>query len=160
MLDYQSPHFNNRPPEAVVDCIVLHSTANSSLAETVRWFLNPESKVSAHFVVDKDGAIVKMVPITERAWHAGVSVLDGVVGVNDYSIGIEMVNWNDGEDPYPEAQYLAVAEIIQECRKHCHIPDNRIVSHAEIALLPGRKTDPEGFDFDKIKRLARKPSAP
>jgi N-acetyl-anhydromuramyl-L-alanine amidase AmpD len=76
-----------------------------------------------------------------------------VEGVNDYSIGIEMTNMNDGKDPYPEAQYKAVAEIIRRCRQHYDIPNNRIVSHAEVALPPGRKTDPKGFKFKKLLKL-------
>jgi N-acetyl-anhydromuramyl-L-alanine amidase AmpD len=104
-------------------------------------------------VVDRDGTVVQMVPLTERAWHAGVSSFDGVDGVNDYSIGIEMTNMNDGKDPYPEAQYKAVAEIIRRCRQHYDIPNNRIVSHAEVALPPGRKTDPKGFKFKKLLKL-------
>jgi N-acetyl-anhydromuramyl-L-alanine amidase AmpD len=149
----ESPNYSDRPLFSNVDCIVLHSTAQDSLQDTVTYFENPDSQVSAHFVVDKDGTVVQMVPLTKRAWHAGVSVLDGVPGVNDYSIGIEMVNRNDGKDPYTDAQYHAVAEIIRRCREHYRIPDSRIVSHAEIALPPGRKSDPLGFDFSRLRKL-------
>ena len=145
-----SPNFNWRPYGQAITCIVLHSTAQPDLQATINWFLTPESKVSAHFVVDKDGRVVQMVPVEARAWHAGVSTLDGVAGVNDYSIGIEMVNRNDGLDPYPEAQYQAVARIILEAQALYPIPDSRVVSHASIALPPGRKTDPAGFDWNKL----------
>jgi len=153
-----SPNFNSRPPGVVVNCIILHATAQPLFADTIKRFEDPTTKVSAHFVVDRDGAVVQMVPLTERAWHAGVSELDGVPGVNDYSIGIEMTNDNDGKDPYPDAQYKAVAEIIRRCREHYTIPDSRIVSHAKVALPPGRKTDPKGFDFAKVLKLASEPS--
>jgi N-acetylmuramoyl-L-alanine amidase/AmpD protein len=118
-------------------------------------FLDPAKKVSAHFVVGKDGRVVQMVPIEKRAWHAGTSVLDGVSRVNDYSIGIEMVNLNDGRDPYPQPQMDAVAGLIRFIRARYPIPDERIVSHAQIALPAGRKSDPAGFDFAKIRALAQ-----
>jgi N-acetylmuramoyl-L-alanine amidase len=145
-----SPNYNDRPDGTVVSCIVVHSTAQHSLEGTIKVFQDPLSKVSAHFVVGKDGTVVQMVPLTQRAWHAGVSEFDGVPGVNDYSIGIEISNLNNGKDPYTEAQYRAIAEIVRRCRLHYKIPNNRIVSHALIALPPGRKDDPLGFDFQKL----------
>ena len=152
-----SPNYNERPSGGRVDCIILHATAQPLFVDTIHRFEDPSTKVSAHFVVDRDGTVIQMVPLTKRAWHAGVSSFDGVPGVNDYSIGIEMTNDNDGKDPYPSAQYAAVAEIIRRCRLHYNIPDSRIVSHAVVALPPGRKTDPEGFDFARLfKILARK----
>src|SRR5688572_91217 len=68
-----SPHFNERPAGTVIDTIVLHHTAGSTLESCVRWFCNPESRVSAHFTVGKDGSIVQHVSTFQRAWHAGVS---------------------------------------------------------------------------------------
>jgi N-acetylmuramoyl-L-alanine amidase len=148
-----SPNFNERPPGEVVDCIVLHATEQPLFVDTIKRFKNPETKVSAHFVVDRNGTVVQMVPLTKRAWHAGVSELAGVPGVNDYSIGIEMTNLNDGKDPYPDAQYRAVAQIIERIREHYIIPNDRIISHAEVALPPGRKVDPKGFDFKKLFKM-------
>ncbi|MDE2126607.1 MAG: N-acetylmuramoyl-L-alanine amidase [Armatimonadetes bacterium] len=154
-----SPNYDNRPANTVINCVVLHATVLTSLNETVAAFEDPDRKVSAHFVVDKDGTVVQMVPVERRAWHAGVSVLDGVPRVNDYSVGIEMVNRNDGKDPYPPAQVAAVAGIIRLLRSRYTIPDSRIVSHAAIALPPGRKTDPAGFDFAAVLALARNPAS-
>ncbi|HZT41759.1 MAG TPA: N-acetylmuramoyl-L-alanine amidase [Chthonomonadaceae bacterium] len=151
-----SPNCDDRPPNAVISCIVLHATVVPTVEETIQHFLNPGSKVSAHFIVGKNGRVVQMVPVERRAWHAGASVLDGVSHVNDYSVGIEMVNRNDGKDPYPPEQLMAVAGIIRYLRSRYTIPDSRIVSHALIALPPGRKSDPIGFDFGKICALARK----
>jgi len=96
-----------------------------------------------------------MVRVEKRAWHAGSSVLDGVGKVNDFSVGIEMVNLNDGQDPYSPEQLEAVAGIIRHIRTKYDVPDSRIVSHAQIALPAGRKSDPVGCDFDKIRTLAR-----
>jgi N-acetylmuramoyl-L-alanine amidase len=150
-----SPNCDERPPGSAVNCIVLHATVEPSTAGTERIFLTPSRAVSAHFVVGKDGRVVQMVPVERRAWHAGTSVLEGVPSVNDFSVGIEMVNLNDGRDPYPDAQMQAVAGIIRFLRSRYDIPDSRIVSHAQIAQPQGRKTDPAGFDFDRIRRMAK-----
>ena len=149
----ESPNQDDRPWGADVDCIVLHATAEPTLQSTIDTFRSGASQVSAHFVVGKDGKVVLMVPLEKRAWHAGVSVLRGQPNVNDYSIGIEIVNANDGVDPYTSAQYVAVAKIIRRIRTCCDIPDNRIVSHASIALPYGRKSDPRAFDWPRLRRL-------
>ena len=149
-----SPNFDERPEGAVVDCVVLHATVVPTVQETIDIFLSREGKrVSAHFVVGKEGCVVQMVPVERRAWHAGPSVLDGVEGVNAFNVGIAMVHRNDGEDPYTEAQVEAVAGIIRLVRSRHDVPLDRIVSHAEIAIPAGRKDDPRGFDFDRLRLL-------
>jgi N-acetylmuramoyl-L-alanine amidase len=148
-----SPNQNARPPGATVTAVVVHATVGPTLQENVNWFLTPRSQVSAHYLVDKDGSIVQMVEDTARAWHAGVSELEGVRGVNDFSVGIEIVNRNDGLDPYTDAQYASVAAIIRHLREQYAIPDSRIVSHEAVARPVGRKSDPKGFDFGRLLRM-------
>ena len=150
-----SPNFDNRPSGETVSCIVLHSTVVPTTEDTVKIFLDPKREVSAHFVVGKDGQVIQMVPVEKRAWHAGESVLENKPRVNEYSVGIEMVNLNDGVDPYTDAQIYAVVGIVRFLRSRYDIPDSRIVSHAQIALPPGRKSDPANFDFPRLFRLAK-----
>ena len=150
-----SPNQERRPPTAKIDTVVVHATVIDSTEKTAGHFYNPASRVSAHYVVGRDGRIVQQVPETERAWHAGVSALEGRTGVNDFSLGIEMVNLNDGKDPYPDAQYKAVARIIKHVRSKHKIPDSHIVSHQFVARPQGRKNDPMGFDFAKLKGMCR-----
>jgi N-acetyl-anhydromuramyl-L-alanine amidase AmpD len=154
-----SPNCDNRPAGATINCLVLHATVEPTTEGTMGIFLNTARKVSAHFVVGRDGRVVQMVPVERRAWHAGPSVLDGTPGVNDYSVGIEMVNLNDGKDPYTDAQIHAVAGILRFLRSRYNIPDSRVVSHASIALPAGRKSDPVGFDFARVCALARTDAA-
>jgi N-acetylmuramoyl-L-alanine amidase len=154
-----SPNCDNRPAGATINCLVLHATVEPTTEGTMGIFLKTARKVSAHFVVGRDGRVVQMVPVERRAWHAGPSVLDGTPGVNDYSVGIEMVNLNDGKDPYTEAQIHAVAGILRFLRSRYDIPDSRVVSHASIALPAGRKSDPVGFDFARVCTLARTETA-
>ena len=150
-----SPNVDDRPEGSTVTCLVLHSTVEPTTEGTIGIFLNPAKRVSAHFVVGKDGRVVQMVPVEKRAWHAGISLLEGVRSVNDCSVGIEMVNLNDGKDPYTDMQVHAVAGILRFLRSRYSIPDSRVVSHAQVALPQGRKSDPVGFDFERFCLLAK-----
>jgi len=72
--------------------LIMHYTAGLSLESAVNWFLKPEAKASAHFVIDRDGRIVQMVELDKRAWHAGQSAWGSLQNMNEFSIGIELVN--------------------------------------------------------------------
>ena len=149
-----SPNWGMRSVGDRIDTLVIHSTVINTLEGTERAFLDDkERRVSAHYVVDRDGTIVQMVDERRTAWHAGVSELNGRTGVNDFSVGIELVNLNDGKDPYPDAQYEAVKCILQDLRQRWHVPDEHVVSHAAIARPVGRKSDPVGFDFKKLLEM-------
>ncbi|MBL8068272.1 MAG: N-acetylmuramoyl-L-alanine amidase [Armatimonadetes bacterium] len=147
-----SPNFNARPEDAVVDTIVLHHTASPNLAGTVKWFTMPESQVSAHFTVGKDGSIVQMVSCVNRAWHAGASKdYKGRENVNNFSIGIEIVNVGDGKDPYPPEQISAVRALCQTLIDF--YPIRQITSHEFIAEPEGRKDDPIDFPWSRFEDL-------
>lgn len=149
-----SPNWSVRNLETRIDTVVLHSTVVDTMRETQDIFLDDGGRrVSAHYVVDRDGTVVQMVDERLMAHHAGVSELEGRTGVNDFSVGIEMVNRNDGLDPYPDAQYRAVAAIVKDLRTRHAIPDERIVSHAQIARPVGRKSDPLGFDLARLLEM-------
>jgi N-acetylmuramoyl-L-alanine amidase len=70
--------------------LVIHYTASGSASEAINWFANPQSKVSAHVVIARDGTITQCVPFNRRANHAGESTWQGVSGLNRHSIGIEL----------------------------------------------------------------------
>lgn len=72
--------------------LVLHYTAGTTARAAIDWFVNPESEVSAHLVLDRDGTVTQMVTFDRVAWHAGVSAWGGLAGLNRSSIGIEIVN--------------------------------------------------------------------
>lgn len=151
-----SPNWDVRPVRGGIDTVVVHSTVITTMAGTQRAFLDDKvRRVSAHYVVDRDGSIVQMVDERFTAWHAGVSELEGRTTVNNFSVGVELINLNDGVDPYPEAQCRALAQIIDDLRSRWKIPNSRIVSHAAIARPVGRKSDPLGFDFEKLYKLLR-----
>jgi N-acetylmuramoyl-L-alanine amidase len=146
----QSPHYNERPMGAPIDTIVLHHTAGSTLESCVKWFSSPDSKVSAHFTVGKDGSIVQHVSTFLRAWHAGVSRDKlGRESVNNFSIGIEMVNVGDGKDPWTKEQVEVVGFLIGALKRR--FPEIKYVtSHEFIAVPRGRKPDPKNFPWEKL----------
>lgn len=147
-----SPNFYHRPEDSVIDTVVLHHTAGPTLEGAVKWFENPESRVSAHFVVGKDGSIVQQVSTFARAWHAGASVFLGKEGVNDFSIGIEMVNLGDGKDPWTTEQVEVVGFLVATMRRR--FPTIKyITSHEFVALPKGRKSDPRGFPWERLRGL-------
>ena len=74
------------------DTIIMHYTAGSSLDGAVNHLSKPSVQASAHLVVDRDGSIVQLVEFNKKAWHAGRSQYQDRKGLNQYSIGIEMVN--------------------------------------------------------------------
>ena len=154
-LRLSSPNANSRKVGMRVDTIVLHHTTLATLDETVQFFQDPSSEVSAHYIVGKDGVIVQMVPDAMRAWHAGASSdAHGRTDVNDFSLGIELVNEGDGAHPYPEAQLLALDSLIKALIKKHPIRD--IASHEYVADPPGRKHDPIGFPWERLTRFKRK----
>jgi N-acetylmuramoyl-L-alanine amidase len=135
-----------------VDTVVLHATVLDTLDEVVAHFSNPISEVSAHYTIDRDGTVVQHVLEEKRAWHAGQSQMsDGRINVNDFSIGIELVNRNDGVDPYPEPQMESLRELLRSI--FGRQPVRHVVAHHECAQPPGRKSDPAGFDVARVRGL-------
>ena len=107
-------------------------------------------RVSAHFLIERDGAITQFVSCDERAWHAGASRHGGRDNCNDFSIGIEL----EGTDelPYTEEQYAALLSLTRALQQaYPAITNSRITGHEFIA--PGRKTDP-GAAFKWHRYLA------
>ncbi len=72
--------------------LVMHYTAATEAKGSISWLLNKDAKASAHLIIDRDGSIIQLAPFTTITWHAGVSEWNGLVGLNKYSIGIELVN--------------------------------------------------------------------
>ncbi|HRV94549.1 MAG TPA: N-acetylmuramoyl-L-alanine amidase [Anaerolineae bacterium] len=147
-----SPNFNNRRRPDDITAIVIHSTANSTLDGVITWFNNPSAQVSAHYTIGKDGQIVQHVQDIHRAWHAGRSTWKNRENCNDYALGIEMVNLNDGQDPYPEAQHRANVALCAYLVDKYNISVDDIMGHLDIAIPPGRKSDPRAYDLDRLRR--------
>lgn len=72
--------------------LVIHFTAGGSAQDSVEWLTNRSARASAHLVIGRDGTVTQLVPFDTVAWHAGASQWDGLTGLNQYSIGIELDN--------------------------------------------------------------------
>jgi len=150
IFSFPSPNFDDRPPGVPVDTVVIHATERDSAAEVIRIFETPQYKVSSHYTIDRDGTILQHVKDDKRAWHAGVSLMpDGRQRVNDFSIGIELVNKNDGVDPYPQSQLQALTLLLNSLAQRHSI--RFVVTHKLIAQPPGRKSDPAGLLLSSLK---------
>lgn len=132
-----------------ISCVVMHATATSGLDSPKAWLCNPDSKVSAHYLIDLDGTILHLVHESDVAWHAGESEWKGQPNVNAYSVGLELVNSNDEKMEYPEAQLAAAAALVVAICKDYGVKLEDVVGHLDIA--PGRKTDPAAFPWDDFR---------
>ncbi len=151
-IDTPSPNFDDRT--LPITMLVLHYTGMPDAASAIQWLANPQSKVSAHYVVTEEGRVVRMVQEEKRAWHAGRSHWRGVDDINSASIGIEIVNpgheW--GYRPFPDAQVDALIPLMNDIVRRHHITRGNVVGHSDIA--PARKNDPgELFPWYKLARL-------
>src|SRR5690606_19314135 len=72
--------------------LIMHYTAGRNAKQSIDWMCNPVSKASAHVVIARDGKVTQLVPFDRVAWHAGVSRGEGIKGLNQHSIGIELDN--------------------------------------------------------------------
>lgn len=117
-------------------------------AAALKRLCDATSKVSAHYLVEEDGRIFKLVPEDRRAWHAGLSFWRGTADINSHSIGIEVVNPGHefGYRAFPAAQMQAVAELCVDIKARHNLAADAFLAHSDIAPL--RKQDPgELFDW-------------
>ena len=163
-----SPNFDERPADCSPELIVIHNISlppceygGEGIDQLFTNCLNPDEhpyyaeihglKVSAHFLLRRDGELVQYVDIFRRAWHAGVSSYKGREQCNDFAVGIEL----EGADniPYEPIQSRKLAELIMMLRNS--VPTLALaplVGHSDIA--PDRKTDPgPAFKWDALAAL-------
>lgn len=161
-----SPNFDARPPGTEIELIVVHNISlppgRYGQGNVARLFANAldvnadpffeqisGARVSAHLLIERNGALVQFVALLDRAWHAGDSNFEGRPRCNDFSIGIEL----EGTDfePFTDAQYESLAAAVDAIV--AAYPIRAVRGHSDIA--PGRKTDPGPFfDWHRIGAAA------
>jgi N-acetylmuramoyl-L-alanine amidase len=146
-----SPNWDERM--LPVTMVVLHYTGMQTGADALARMCDAKAKVSAHYMIDEDGTVTRMVPEEKRAWHAGKSYWRGITDVNSASVGIELVNpgheW--GYRPFTEAQMEALIPLLAAIVQRHQIPIANVVGHSDIA--PARKDDPgELFEWELLAR--------
>tara|TARA_R110002096_G_scaffold150025_1_gene311779 strand:- start:13 stop:738 length:726 start_codon:yes stop_codon:yes gene_type:complete len=148
-LTHPSPNFGPRRGDVTPDLIVLHYTAMTSARAACRTLCNPDTEVSAHYLIAESGAVMSLVAEEMRAWHGGAGRWGDVVDVNSRSIGIELAN--DGVSPFSAPLMNSLTGLIGAIMARWGIPAHRVIGHSDMS--PGRKIDP-GVRFD-WRRLAR-----
>ena len=152
-VDHPSPNREPRPGGTAVDILLIHYTGMLTGAAALERLCQPDSKVSAHYLIEEDGRIVRLVPERLRAWHAGVACWAGKTDINDRSIGIELVNPGHefGYRAFAEPQMAALIDLGEAIRTRHPIPSHRVLGHSDVA--PERKQDPgELFDWPRLAR--------
>ncbi len=158
----ESANCDARPPDARAELLVVHSISlppgefggdsiERLFSNSLDFSVHPGFaelrglRVSSHFLIRRDGALVQFVSCDARAWHAGVSEFEGRVACNDFSIGIELEGTD--RDPFADAQYASLVRITRAL--YARYPLTAVAAHSEIA--PSRKTDPgPGFLWSRF----------
>jgi N-acetyl-anhydromuramoyl-L-alanine amidase len=158
-----SPNLDERPEGAEISLLVVHNISlppgefggeaiTQLFTNTLDFSGHPyyetlrDLRVSAHFLIRRDGELLQLVPCAKRAWHAGASAWRGRERCNDFSVGVELEGADD--QPYADQQYSRLARLLVALRERYPITD--VVGHADIA--PGRKTDPgRAFDWGRFR---------
>ncbi len=158
-----SPYCDERPPGTQISLLVIHNISLPPGEFGGPWIddlfmgrLDPAAhpyfadiaalKVSAHYLIRRDGSLIQYVPEEMRAWHAGVSSWKGRERCNDFSIGVELEGADDV--PFAEPQYETLANLTRDLFARHGTLD--IAGHSDIA--PGRKTDPgPWFDWERYR---------
>ncbi len=156
IAELPSPNHNTRRPVAASTAprhVVIHYTGMPSRDAALQRLCDPAAQVSAHYFIDQEGAVFRLVAEEQRAWHAGVSFWRGVTDLNSTSIGIELCNpgheW--GYRPYPAPQISALIALLADIVRRHRLPATSLVGHSDIA--PSRKVDPgELFPWRTLAR--------
>lgn len=163
-----SPNFDERPAGVHIDLVVIHAISlppgqfggpyieqlftNRLAAAAHPYFATIDGlRVSAHFLIPRDGQLIQFVDVFARAWHAGDSIWRGRPGCNDFSVGIELEGCD--ERPFTAAQYARLVHVLADLFGLLpRLGIDSLVGHSDIA--PARKTDPgPHFDWHHLRYL-------
>lgn len=150
-VERPSPNHDVRPAGQAVDILLLHYTGMKTAAAALERLCDPAAKVSAHYCVDEDGTIIRLVDEGRRAWHAGVATWAGANDINARSIGIELVNPGHefGYRPFAKPQMARLIALCRDILARHPVPPARVLGHSDVAPL--RKRDPgELFDWAQL----------
>lgn len=167
----ESPNCDERPAGEVVSLLVVHAISlppaqfgGHGIVDLFTNRLDPAAhayfaqvsqlRVSAHFLIRRDGEAIQFVSCRKRAWHAGLSSWQGRPRCNDFSLGVEVEGCDDL--PFEERQYDCLVALLR--RLGTDYPIAAVVGHSDIS--PGRKTDPGPcFDWGRLAAFGKLPGA-
>ncbi len=127
---YYSPKNGERPKRASTRFIILHTTEGPAKGSGNKLSRYGE----ANYMVDEQGRVYRIIDRRRVAYHCGHSMWDGRTGLDDCSIGIEMVGYHN--KPLTYAQKKALKQLLAELKNIYRVPDNRILTHSMVAYGP------------------------
>lgn len=153
IIDDPSPNFGERKDGKKPKYIILHYTGTETLEKALFNLKGgkPDHEVSAHYVIDVKGGVIRLVAEDKRAWHAGKAYWEGEEDINSSSIGIEIQNPGHeyGYVSFTEAQIVAVIELCRDIMARHGILACNVLGHSDVA--PDRKEDPgELFPWQRL----------
>ena len=147
-----SPNYSKkRRPIKEIKFVILHYTGMQSEIESIKRLKNPKYKVSCHYLINRKGKVIKMVDAKYVAWHAGKSKWKKFINLNNYSLGIELVNRGHkyGYQNFTNEQIFNLIKLCKILKKKYSIKKENFLGHSDIAPL--RKIDPgEKFPWKKL----------
>ena len=153
ILNY-SPNFDlKKRKNKEIKFIIFHYTGMRKESDAIRRLTSQKSKVSSHYLIKRNGEILKLVPELYIAWHAGISNWKNHKLINKSSIGIEISNpgHNYKYTEFTKEQIKSVLKISKYLIKKYKIKSNFILGHSDIS--PDRKIDPgEKFPWKYISK--------
>ena len=124
---YVSPRNGERARRAATTFIILHTTEGEAKPSLRKLSKNGE----AHYCVDRDGTVYRIVDRSRVAYHCGVSMWRGRRNLDDVSVGIEVVGYHDRA--LTRAQYAALRELVLTLQKIYGVKDANVMPHAQVA---------------------------
>ncbi len=131
--------------------IIIHYTGMKKEADAIKRLCDPNSKVSSHYFIKKNGSVLNLVPDLYTAWHAGKSNWKKLKFLNKYSIGIEISNPGHefGYKKFSSKQIISLIKLLRYLVKNYSIKKENILGHSDVA--PDRKKDPgEKFPWKQL----------
>ncbi len=134
-----------------IDTIIIHTSydAIGAAPYSVEGLIKEYKsyQVAPHYLIDRNGVIYELVEEKNIAYHAGKSQMpDGRQDVNDFSIGIELMNTKIGQ--ITAEQYQALNDLIKDIKSRHEI--KYVLGHNQIAS--DRKDDPWNLDWSKVRK--------
>ncbi|OUU53646.1 MAG: hypothetical protein CBC25_00270 [Pelagibacteraceae bacterium TMED65] len=141
-----------RSPRQII-YIVFHYTGMKNENKAIARLRDKNSKVSCHYFIRKNGAIINMVPDKFTAWHAGISCWKKHNNLNDKSIGVEIQNPGESNNylKFSKQQIKSTLYLSKILKKKYDIKSKNFLGHSDIS--PDRKKDPgEKFPWEYLAK--------